>query len=1745
MHERECGRRVVMGCNLNMHLKYSRNLMPAADGMQKISALAWSPNLMRLAVSTADRIIHLFDDAGERRDRFPTKPAEKGQKSYVVRALAFCPDSTKIAIAQSDNIVFVYKIGTEWGERKAICNKFQQSSAVTCMTWPSNRVNDLAFGLAEGVVKLGQLRNNRASTLYKTDSYVVSIGSSRDGENIVSGHLDGSIYRYNLTSQQFVKLVVHSSIPYALDWGLHIVAAGNDSKVIFYNEDGAVFQRFDYSYDTTVKEFTVAAFNPMGETCVLGNFNRFYVFNYNAKRPEWTEATVKTIPNLYSITGLCWKADGSRLVIGSLCGSVDIFDASMKKALYKGKFEFTYVAPSQVIVKGLASGVKVAVKSDLGAEIKRVNVYLDRFVVANTDNTLILGDMESSKVSEVMWRGSGKERFDFSNPQACMVFNAGEMTLVEYGSNEILGTCRTEQMKSNLISARLNYSRGRGDEPGESTKLIAFLLDAQTIAVQDLNTGTSLLQFSHDSRIDFLELNPSGSKLLFRDKLRQLHLFNVKLQQRCTLLNFCSYVQWVPRSDVVVAQSRQNLNVWYNIDDPDKVTVYSIKGEVVEIERREGKTEVIVNDGLNTQAYALDEPLIEFGFALEQQDLERAVAILEPLENSPEGEANWKALAKVAIEAQNLSVAEHCYAALGDASKARYLHKLNKLAAKHRQDTGQEGTRSYLVQARLSLIEKQFNRAEAILLAQNEVEEAMEMYQELHRWDELISIAEKRNHPKLRDIKATYYDWLLKTNQEEKAAEVKEREGDHVGAVHLYLKGRLPARAAQVLSRHSGSPDLLEKVAQALQDADMHEKAGEFFEKLERPEDALTAYSRGSAYRKAVELARRHFPRMIASLEEQWGDYLVSQRQMETAINHYVEAGATQKAIEAAIYARQWTKALQFLGTQPLEAAKPYYRVIAKHYEELRQLEQAEKLYAKAGAHTDAFEMYTRNNRWDEAYKFARKNMAETEVSMLYIQQANKLESEGKLKEAERMLLTVNEPDLAIDMYKKAEQYDHMLRLVSKHRKELLKDTHLHLAQLLEAEGKLPEAELHLIEAGAWNTAVDLYRRRGMWEDALRVAKGYGGPKEIAEVARSWAEKESSNGEGGSQLLLRQGLVEAALEYEIDRSNFDEAFRLAESQCRHRLPDVHLRYALHLEDESRYKEAEEEFVKAGRGTEAINMYEHQGDFPSALRVARQYDPASVPTILISQGNFFLKRGEVQRAEQAYIAGGKSDLAVKAYVEIGMKNDAVRVAKDHAPHLVNEAMMTAGSSEAALEDVIANARAWEQSREYSKAIDTYLTLTPSLTSNYSVLEECWERAVTLAMTHEKTRRQQVGMQVGQMLLDIRHYEAAAEMFTGIGQYEDAVRCYVEGREFDKAKETAMSLHNTDQARSLLDLIDREQKQFLLGAGPQKAMGVAPREAVHAYIAGGDWEQALENARMKGPEMLNDVLQQYTWKLTEQGSFSDALKAFTTYGAPAEANFMSIYKTLAVEVLVECNDDEVYELRLVLRQLLDGMRDRRSAIYQEFEQLLRICQLCYFKTVTKNKGHHTLYTHICVALLRYTRSVRVDRAFYDAGLACKEEGLLSMAFIFLNRYLDLADAIDDAESAGITLTDDSDFKGTDIPMQDIPLPESNFVSDADREVLREFVLQVSVDQNVDQRLDTTPCENCGREVYVASLNCPHCRCSWDPCLVTGYPVLRNSHVQCSNCGRPANRKDWHTYLTLDSSCPWCSSVQSQAY
>lgn len=172
------------------------------------------------------------------------------------------------------------RLGAGWDEKKAICNKFVQSAPATCAAWPPSRAGDVCFGLADGKVKLGALKSNKAYTLYAhpEGAAVATLAAAPGGRALVSGHADGSLYIFTFPEQPVrpgagaeplvarlqqpkardsvcassavtprarhppanaqdggvagcVKLAQHSCPPSSVSWGDSIVATGGDCKV--------------------------------------------------------------------------------------------------------------------------------------------------------------------------------------------------------------------------------------------------------------------------------------------------------------------------------------------------------------------------------------------------------------------------------------------------------------------------------------------------------------------------------------------------------------------------------------------------------------------------------------------------------------------------------------------------------------------------------------------------------------------------------------------------------------------------------------------------------------------------------------------------------------------------------------------------------------------------------------------------------------------------------------------------------------------------------------------------------------------------------------------------------------------------------------------------------------------------------------------------------------------------------------------------------------------------------------------------------------------------------------------------------------------------------------------------------------------------------------------------------------------------------------------------------------------------
>lgn len=92
-----------------------------------------------------------------------------------------------------------------------------------------------------------------------------------------------------------------------------------------------------------------------------------------------------------------------------------------------------------------------------------------------------------------------------------------------------------------------------------------------------------------------------------------------------------------------------------------------------------------------------------------------------------------------------------------------------------------------------------------------------------------------QGHPELDNLQRNYYRWLTETGQDEKAGEVKESQGDYQGAVNLYLKAGLPAKAARLAIGQpeiSSNSDTISRIAAGL-------IKGEFYERVSAPTTAL------------------------------------------------------------------------------------------------------------------------------------------------------------------------------------------------------------------------------------------------------------------------------------------------------------------------------------------------------------------------------------------------------------------------------------------------------------------------------------------------------------------------------------------------------------------------------------------------------------------------------------------------------------------------------------------------------------------------------------------------------------------------------------------------------------------------------------------------------------------------------------------------------------------------------------------
>ncbi|KAL3102659.1 hypothetical protein niasHT_029470 [Heterodera trifolii] len=1797
-----------------MRLKYLSSVVSASDEISCAGALCYSPNGRKLAVGTPDRHILLFDDKFRRRDKFGTKPMEPkfGKMSYLVKCAVFSPDSAKLAVGQTDHIVFVYRLGDTWNEKKVICNKFAQSSAVMAQCWPTE--SKLIIGLLDGKVRCASASSNKCSTLYRAETAVTVLAQHPNRKSFLSGHSDGTIFLYSFETRSHARVCVHPCAPQALLLSaVGILAAGTDRRIVSYSEHGRQLQQFDYSRVDGEKEFSAAALDALGHNAVFGSFNRIRLMCWNQRRGAWDEANSLIIHNLYTVCSLAWKSDGSTLICANILGAVIAIDCAMRKTILRNRFEVTFVSPSQAIIKDLKlektpkggdengeevqmDGVQQScvLRSAKGHELGDIRIMGrdQRYAIAYTTSTLILADMHTGLSSEIQWQSGRNEKFFLENENVAYIVNAGEISFVEYGRNELVGWIRTERANPHLISVRLY--RHKLNKPKETDNddqqqprkwpnagkeeeisRVAYLLDAKTIAVVNLINGVQLAQLGHGSPIDWLELNERANKLLFRDLRAALHLYSLENGITTHLVGHCSYVQWVPRSDVIVAQSNEQICVWYNTDEQngstERVVNFTVQGEVEQVARDLSRTEVIVlENGVQRVAYELDSALIEFGTALDELDLGRAVAFLEQSERQGiDVQTMWRRLAQVALQHGQLMVAQRCFASLNDIVRVQFLQQTQMRA--ERQFGGPMEAEAlaehFEVRARLAMIAKQFKMAERIYLENNATAEAIAMWQRMGNWDQALELAKAVNWAEFDQLRAKHQLWLEETGQMEKVAELKAREGLLHEALEMFLSANQPGKAADLLlenkqmlqmeaerlnsTEEGDEQPIVERIYASLAQHEQLDKAGQMFEAVGQLERALDCFRRGHSYAKAIQIARVEFPERVLTLESEWADWLFEQANYSQAVPHFLEAGNLLRAIESSIRSREWEKALEILQVlEPSDETRPFYGRIAQHFELDGQLDKAERLYVDAANLADAIEMYNKAGRWVDAYKLALELLGPSESHQLYLGKALELEEAKKFQEAEQLYVALGEPNAAISMYKIANRIDDMMRLMGRFHVDEMHQAHRRLAQELEDKGDLRGAEEQFLLSGDWTAAVEMYERTEQWADAHRIALNEAdNDRAHKQVAYQWAK--SLGGDSAVKLLNKHQLLEETINMAITKNDFDFAFELCRLGASHRLPLVQQKFAEKLEDDGKFEQAEEMYLKAGKAREAVLMHMHHGQWEAAERIAQEHSAEQLPELFVRRAKAELEEKEYAKAESFLLRANRADIILTFYRESAMWPEALRIAKDFLPDELQkcqndyeEYQLKSGAK--GVQSIVAQAKEWERQNEYRRAVDCW-TKVDGATNDTQMVAQALAKAaeITVKFLADSEDGVDILAKIAQRQMEMGQFLAAGETFLLANKPTESIEALLEAHEWAKAKRVAEEL-----VPELEAVVEERYRDFLRSHGRIGELAdVDAVGAIDLLVETGQWEKALQTAKQQNHRpLLDKYLSVYTAQLLASGNYGDALDALQKYGISTHKQMREICEQIVEKVINDRQQEflTLAKLRDVLFDLCQQIQSENSQFdaltTKQIQNHLYLAHFCVLRNAfdkikeqLQNEGKtvptelQTLALRLGISQLRYIEPLRADKAFYEAGNACRLYGGVAyegMAFTLLSHYLDVVDAIEEDDP---NLVDNSIFDGTDVPIS-YALPRNKFLTPQEHEEVKEWVLAASVGQNVELEQKVLKMDE--RNCYEAS-TVDNDGNLYSVCSISGYPLIDEAR-ELGN-GLMADHWAWTSFSALANTIP----------
>ena len=322
-----------------------------------------------------------------------------------------------------------------------------------------------------------------------------------------------------------------------------------------------------------------------------------------------------------------------------------------------------------------------------------------------------------------------------------------------------------------------------------------------------------------------------------------------------------------------------------------------------------------------------------------------------------------------------------------------------------------------------------------------------------------------------------------------------------------------------------------------------------------------------------------------------------------------------------------------------------------------------------------------------------------------------------------------------------------------------------------------------------------------------------------------------------------------------------------------------------------------------------------------------------------------------------------------YTQKKMINEAVRICKKHCPRLLSDvidAYGTLSSGAQTVDDLIDAARVYEETGNFSKAVDTYLNVNDQVIDDADQLEEIWNQAIELSSMKCPERLSEVISIVAKRLQMMGRHASAGDLYEQIDSIHDAIHSYIQAEEWQRArllaKQAAPELVGRVEEAYNQDLINKQNGDELIRRGNVNT-------ALDMFARNGEWDRCLDLAQKSAPKALPAYLAQHCKTLARDKDFLGACQAFVKYGAPRDPANYPLYKLICSELCAKqfsgptAQSDETMmwmSLRQMLMHVISGGQvppppyskiDREVA---EFTKSLMVAHINSVRSQARDRG-----------------------------------------------------------------------------------------------------------------------------------------------------------------------------------------------